>query len=249
MRLRKLISRVAGPRVREWYARRVWRLKGPVLGARLTGTDVGMYLNAEYEPRVTSAILETVHEGWTCADVGAHKGYFSILLGRAVGPFGRVYAFEAHPENAEECHRNLELNGLASRVVVENLAVLDRTGTVTLSASSTESSAEWHVDPANQTASGPQVDARSLDDYFRGGPELRFVKIDVEGAEHSVLKGMSTILERDRPVIIVEFHDDVGWAGAEILRDAAYLLIDLSTGQTIPAGGERAYHCLATPQP
>ncbi len=62
------------------------------------------------------AVRKLVKPGEVIYDVGANIGYISLLLAKAAGETGRVYAFEALPENAERWRRNIELNGLDSRV-------------------------------------------------------------------------------------------------------------------------------------
>ena len=60
----------------------------------------GTYVERSYEPSVTWALVRLIRPGWACVDVGAHLGYFTLLLAHLVGKVGKVFAFEAHPENA-----------------------------------------------------------------------------------------------------------------------------------------------------
>ena len=71
----------------------------------------------------------------------------------------------------------------------------------------------------------------SLDAYFTIGVSLNFVKIDVEGAEAKVLTGMRRLLHEARPIALVEFHDEVGWAGCGELLAEHYHLYDMSGGR------------------
>src|SRR3990172_11998431 len=68
--------------------------------------------------------------GMVAYDVGANIGYVSLMLARAVGAGGRVYAFEALPANLERLGENLALNGMQSTVRVVPAAVTDRSGPV-----------------------------------------------------------------------------------------------------------------------
>jgi FkbM family methyltransferase len=207
-----------------------------------------------YEPDICQAVERIVQSGWTCADVGAHVGVITQLLARLVGPAGLVVAFEAHPENARLLCENVNANGWGKRVRVENLAVTDGScGRVWLFAGRECRPSEWNivghdVDGA-QTRPEMEVPAKALDDYFPPGSRLNLVKIDVEGAEAQVLAGMRRLLREARPVAIIEFHDEAGWAGRKELLAAAYDLYDMSGRRLDPVRDvQRVYHCLALPR-
>jgi hypothetical protein len=92
-----------------------------------------------------------------------------------------------------------------------------------------------------------EVGATSLDSYFAELP-LHFVKLDVEGAEAKVLRGMRLLLRERRPALAVEFHTEDGWAGRRELLDAGYRLESVE-GDPVDAGPKaaRVYQCLALP--
>ena len=207
--------------------------------------------DASYEPEVQAAISRVVQPGWTCADVGAHQGIFTRLLAKLVGEGGRVVAFEAHPTNAHAVEKSLS-RGVRDRVTVENVAVTDgEVERVTLYAGRNRWSQEWNVTgmdlDGNPTAAELDVAATSLDRYFGGG-RLDFAKLDVEGAENLVLRGMRRLLRNERPVLVVEFHTPEGWAGRTELLDAGYRL-ETPAGEPVDAGPDatRVYQCLALP--
>jgi hypothetical protein len=92
-----------------------------------------------------------------------------------------------------------------------------------------------------------QVPATSFDSYF-GEQQLHFVKLDVEGAEAAVLRGMRRLLRAQRPVLAVEFHTEDGWAGRDELLDAGYRM-ESTGGEALDVGrsAPRVYQCLALP--
>jgi FkbM family methyltransferase len=207
--------------------------------------------DASYEPELQAAIRRLVRPGWTCADVGAHQGILTRLLANLVGENGRVVAFEAHSGNATGLRKSLGSH-LRDRVIVENLAITDGAAErVTLHSGRSRASQEWNVVGADleghPTPAEFQVAATSLDTYFAGN-SVDFVKVDVEGAEAGVLRGMRRLLHELRPVVAVEFHTEAGWAGRSELLDAGYRLETLA-GEPIDAGPEaqRVYQCLARP--
>jgi FkbM family methyltransferase len=207
--------------------------------------------DTSYEPELQAAITRLVRPGWTCADVGAHWGIFTRLLANLVGENGRVVAFEAHPSNARRLRWSLG-RAARGRVVVENLAVTDgEEDRVALHPGRQRASREWNVVGADldgrKTPAALEVAATSLDAYFADKP-LDFVKLDVEGAEADVLRGMRQLLRDQRPSMAVEFHTETGWAGRSELLAAGYRLETLA-GEPVDAGPEaqRVYQCLALP--
>jgi FkbM family methyltransferase len=156
--------------------------------------------------------IEHVKPGQFAIDIGGHKGQFAVLLGALVGPTGRVISFEPDREAHEILHRNLALNGLASRVRVESLAVFEETTTrdfYSNHANSRSSLAESGLGGGTpvQGAQRQTVRTVSLDDYLKatslGSPQ--FVKIDVEGAEIHVLRGARELLRSD-VTLVCELH-------------------------------------------
>lgn len=68
------------------------------------------------------------------------------------------------------------------------------------------------------------------------------------GAEGQVLAGMSRLLRKEKPMVLVEFHDETGWTGRQELYQAGYDLYDMDGRKLNPAtDSQRVYHCLALP--
>jgi FkbM family methyltransferase len=221
---------------------------GRLLPERLTAPVAERLLDGRTpaEPALERVINELVQPGWCCADVGAHRGLATVLLAAAVGPRGRVFAFEAHPSNARRLKKRVR--DCAAQIVVENLAISDGSSpTLELFAGRYKRSAEWTVAPRTPGRPELSVPAACLDDYFEGGPALNVVKIDVEGAESQVLAGMTRILKEVRPALFIEFHDDAGWSGRSHLLAAGYDLFDATDRRRLTPTDDRAYHCLALP--
>ena len=191
--------------------------------------------------------------GHVCVDVGANVGYFTLLLGKLVTDQGRVIAFEAHPANVAKLLSNVRLNAYEGRVQVENMAVSDGAlKRVDLYPGRGHASGEWnivgHDVEGNPTEPELEVPATSLDNYFPRGSCVDFVKMDIEGAEGAALRGMRRLLRECKPLILLEFHDESGWAGREELFAANYSLFSFPGLRLVNAArADRVYHCLAVP--
>jgi FkbM family methyltransferase len=208
-------------------------------------------MKIEYEPQVCEAIRRIVKPGWICADVGANIGMITSVLANAVGPEGRVVAFEAFPENAHILGQRMDGLGFSERVIVENIAVTDGLAVrVGLNAGRNRSSLEWNI-MGHDVDGYPmqpelEVDAISLDHYFKQGKPLHFVKMDIEGAAALALAGMRNLLHEQHPIMLIEFHDEPEWESRKELLDTGYALFDLE-GQKVetPSKAQRLYQCIA----
>jgi FkbM family methyltransferase len=176
----------------------------------ISHAHVGSIAGGNLESAVQEAMVRHLGRGEVFYDIGANLGFFSLLAAHLSGLHeGRVYAFEAAPDNAEAVRRNAELN-LIPNVVVIAKAVAARAGRGRLQVVDDQSwskLAEYGDHPYTERVI--DVELVAIDDLVRGGelapPAL--VKIDVEGAEIAVLEGMRETIERHRPAIICELHD------------------------------------------
>ena len=225
-----------------------WPLQGVLKGnvMQLASRDDFLYLAPEYEPRVCTAIQQFVRPGYMCADIGAHLGYMTLLMAKLVGERGRVFSFEALPENASLLERNVALNGWQQRVDVENRAVSDRSQTECVLYRGRTSFESSMV--TNDRHDSFIVPATALDDYFAYRSQLDFIKMDIEGAETQAMRGMRKVLRRTRPVILLEVHD-AGWPALDELLAADYALHDLEFNSvtTDKMRSQRINHCVAAP--
>jgi FkbM family methyltransferase len=160
-----------------------------------------------WEPEVTQAIDRTVAPGMTVADIGAQSGFFSLLLSKRVGSRGQVIAFEPLPANYRLLDENLRLNKIEN-VIVRREAVADHSGTLSFRFPVEEPSLiAGPLSPEDNTGTF-DVDCVSLDDFVsRQKISLDLIKMDVEGAEGSVLAGAQKTLEHFHPILIIELHD------------------------------------------
>ncbi len=142
-------------------------------------------------------------------DVGANIGLTAIALGRLCAQ-GHVFAIEASPDTFPYLYQNVARSGLKN-VRCENLAAAATAGEVELSHPEVFSAGAFVSDKyqfAKQALLQHRVRALPMDDYLdgRGVERIDFIKIDVEGFELEVLRGLRRTIERCKPVVFCEVN-------------------------------------------
>jgi FkbM family methyltransferase len=140
-------------------------------------------------------IAREVRPGMVSVDVGANIGFHTLLLARAVGPRGVVHALEPDPRNFALLVRAVE-GARLRHVRLHQVAAADRGGEMTL-----------HVSTANRgdhrlfgSTRGRQlvpVSVITLDELLAEEGRIDFLKIDAQGAEANVLRGLRATLARN----------------------------------------------------
>ena len=187
----------------------------------LMTTDLGfgchVMLDGFWESWLTLLLARTVKPGMTAVDVGANCGYYSVLMGAAVGPTGRVIAVEPMPATMTLLRRTVALNGFSGWTTLVEAALtapgIERVEMLTPPGEPKNAA----ITPAAGEAT-VNVAATCLDALTHGLDALHVVKIDAEGAEAGIFEGMSDTLRRLRPDLVIEFNalrypDPAGFLG------------------------------------
>lgn len=196
---------------------------GLLAGMRIVAVAGPKFARDGYEPALTKAFVENLHEGMVVYDIGAHWGYFSLVASRRVGATGQVIAFEPHPHNVEIIEKNLSMNNIQN-VRLLKVAVADKAGTATF-----DLGADTGLGRLSETGKY-QVQVVQLDALVERGEILppHLVKIDIEGAEGAALRGMRNLLEQHRPIVLLETHGDEAVAECKaLLTQLGYQQIQL----------------------
>jgi FkbM family methyltransferase len=175
------------------------------------------------EPGTRRVLTKLLSEGMIFIDVGAHVGLLTLAGARAVGPRGRVLAFEPTPATFELLVRALPINGVSGRVSAHRQAcgaLRERRAFHVAAVLGHSSLLAPETGAAEQGGRDIEVEIVLLDDMVPPGTSVDVVKIDVEGTELDVLAGMTRII-RDSPdlAIIAEFGP-AHLARAGIMADA-----------------------------
>jgi FkbM family methyltransferase len=163
-----------------------------------------------YEREVVGFLSEILPSAQVFFDIGAYTGIYCRLARRLMNDTATIVAFEP---DARAQHRLMQALGADPRVIVRREAVGDDDGTATLSFQEGACSRiEGVAVPFPGLADSSQaIHVRSIDSLVRSGdlPAPDVVKVDVEGGELSVLRGMEETLATRKPAMAVECHSMV----------------------------------------
>lgn len=148
-------------------------------------------------------LAHVLSPGDVAIDVGANVGLYSLPMSRAVADDGMVIAIEPLPSNAARLRYHLTLNARRN-VRVHEEAAGGEEGTVTLHVG--EDAAYASLERPDSPVRSMPVQCRPLDKIWMqyGRPMVKVIKVDVEGAELSVLEGAQELLASCRPILLVE---------------------------------------------
>lgn len=174
----------------------------------------GVYQYGFWEAAPTTMLLTHLKPGMVFFDVGTHFGYFTRLASHLVGSGGQVHSFEPTPRTFEVLRRNTEDR---AHIHLEQAAAFSDDTTLEftdfgLKLGAYNTIGKARVEDDRQVKMKPlakfQVRALSLDNYIaRCGVRPNMIKLDAEGAEPSIIKGMERTLTEVRPHIILEVGD------------------------------------------
>lgn len=169
-----------------------------------------LLMDGLWESHATGWLQGVLRPGQTVVDVGANIGYFTLLAAQSVGSEGRVVAVEAHPETYELLRRNVVMNGYHSFVRTWNRAAWSEPGTVQFhkriryaANSSVASVGGAGLSELGDAEEAVEVESAPLDDLLAGVGPVDILKVDVEGAELQVFRGLAGTVQASPAVRIM----------------------------------------------
>lgn len=195
-----------------------------------------------YDAEVAAYLGERVKPGMTCFNVGANLGIYALQFAHWNRPDGRVFAFEPNPNTAKSLARHFELNGLAERARVVQMAVSAEVGTAPFFFAGTDGMSR--MGDANvllrDVAQSTQVEVTSLDAFCeRENVCPDWMMIDIEGFEIGALRGAKTLIRsrHGRIGIVLEMHPDTWHVAGHTVADMEQILAELEL-MAIPLTGQ-----------
>lgn len=169
-----------------------------------------------FELNLFNFFLNFIKEGDIVIDIGAHIGSYTKLNSKLVGDSGRVYSFEPTPRTFKTLLENTKND---KNIITNNFALLNEEKEIDFEDYGLKYSyyngfkRRTNKYVINLKSKKIKIKANTLDSYFKKNKIERcdFIKIDVEGAESLVLKGMNQILDNIKPIISIEVGGGEEW--------------------------------------
>jgi FkbM family methyltransferase len=203
-----------------------------------------------WEPEVTQAIVDRLRPGEVSIDAGANLGFFSIVMASIVGPNGTVLSFEPNPRCADMLEASLALNGFADRVTVCRDPLGETDGLfVNLMVPANHPGGAQITDVRLPGSSSFAATTRRLDSFQEAG-KCSLIKIDTEGQEEAIWRGMNAMIAGDRlRFVFIEFTkasycdparllDEAEGAGFSLNRIESRIGVVQTTKDAVLAGPE-----------
>jgi FkbM family methyltransferase len=194
-----------------------------------------------------SFLLNLGLDGQTVFDVGGDQGIYTLFFASRVGDKGTVVTFEPNPESHRRIVANVELNQFRN-VDVRPIGLGAGKGKLTFvfpEGEPARGSADAGIQAQILQEKNPrtiEIEVNSLDDEVAASrlPQPDLVKIDVEGLEMDVLRGMKETIRKRRPNLFIEVHgadtqskDDNARQVVKFLLDAGYSVFHVESKQNI----------------
>lgn len=214
----------------------------PLNGNFIIDCDTNTWIGAkivytgDYESQLKEVFKSQINAGDCILDVGANIGFHTLYFAELTGLAGQVLAFEPVLHNFKALTHNLELN-LTENVEVHHIALSNKNETIKIFAD-IESNNPGSFNLFNHNGKIP-VNCR-IGDEVLSNEEVHFIKIDVEGYEAFVIKGLLKTIRRDQPKIVFEFdhnyHVKTGLSNNfifELLSEVGYRFYLIKPGKLV----------------
>ena len=154
-----------------------------------------------------------LNDGDFCIDIGAHSGDTTVPMALAVGKSGFVLALEPNPFVFPVLNKNASLNKNYTNIFPLMIAATEKDGDIEFEYSDSgfcngglhKNISRWkHGHAFNLTVTGLNLSSLLHDKFSDKLPNLRFIKVDAEGYDLSILKSISDIIEEYKPLIKAE---------------------------------------------
>ena len=143
-------------------------------------------------------------------DIGAAIGYYTLILRRAVGDSGKVFAFEPKQDRFQYLKENLKINKYEN-VEIENAAILPKNISPKFFKSTGPKGGLRHLEKKSNSHIAVDIETIDLDSFFKTNQlkeKISFIKIDVDGSELYVLQSALSILKNNRLNLFIEWDPE-----------------------------------------
>jgi len=201
-----------------------------------SGISRELAMSSVRERLSTEIVQSETDDGMTVLDIGGNIGYYTLIFADAVGPEGSVFAVEPDKRNLGLLNENVTENGFADRVTTMNKAI-SSDSTQKYLKKSEKHNLHTVVDVEPTHGDYNTIECTTVDKFSSEFEPPDFVRMDIEGHELHVFRGMKSIIkECDSMKILFEVHD--GYP-EEMEEQISYLIENGFRPKYVTASGDR----------
>ncbi|MHA2939797.1 FkbM family methyltransferase [Vibrio sp. RC27] len=184
----------------------------------------------------------------TFMDVGSNHGYYSLKIASLLSENGLIYAFEPFSKNIKILKENIRNNLFSEKIIVIRKIISDTCTKQKIYYAGEQNPGASSCVVFDSSKEFESVDSTTLDLFITEvGCTVDFLKIDVEGFELNVLKGMPSTLKNQKPILFIEHNSSTLKSNGDSITDIVdymksfeYEAFDISSGTIMPyLGGDR----------
>lgn len=201
--------------------------------------DGVIFRDRTWERHITKVIEDFKKDDLVFVDIGTNIGFFSLLVA-SLSPKNKVFSFEPLPHLVKQFNESIELNNFKN-IEIFNFALGDKNEKTILYSNDASNIGASTVLPTKKNINSIEtpIEIKIADEVLSEKGKVDLIKIDVEGFEMEVLKGLEKTIKKFHPQILLEYSPAfyTGERGSSkegiinFLFSRQYQICDLRTGK------------------
>ena len=173
------------------------------------GIATDLALDGIREPKSTKMVQRILRKGNVVVDIGANIGYYALMEARLVGKRGKVYAIEPSPSNLDSLKNNIKLNNYEN-IETYQIGIGDKEGIIKMYLSPYSNLNSLILLKNRKIIDIINIRVTTLDNFLKNKKYPDLIRMDVEGYEYRIIKGMRNTLQAKKPLkLFIELHPHI----------------------------------------
>lgn len=171
------------------------------------GLSRDLIIDGIREIKQTNFFKKLLKPNMTVLDIGANIGYFALIEAEVVGPNGKVYAIEPIPQSYNLLKKNIKLNNYEKIFKTYPIAIGEKKGNAIVKQTKKLNWSTILNNNLSKVDKKIKVKKQTVDSFLKNKKKPDVIRMDVEGYELEIFKGMRKTLSSKKPMILfIEFH-------------------------------------------